>query len=170
MKKEIHGLVGGKSLNGSSLDFKWEIIQDGLLLNSRYTLYKTAVEEVSIWGWPLQTAGLLTTTFSSQSFTVLSGRVTEWTNGKAAYLIRKSNSSWIQGKWSASAVHFDGNTWILEYKRSSIIENGNLLSAALEFLEFRITRQLQKMKQEFWLLSTFGKQFRGSAESFRIPT
>jgi hypothetical protein len=52
-------------------------LQDGLLLNSRCVLYKSAMEEVSIWGWPLQTAGLLKTEFSSRSFTVLSGRVTE---------------------------------------------------------------------------------------------
>ena len=48
-----------------------------MLLNSHCILYKSAMEEVRIWGWPLQTAGLLTTGFSSRSFTILSGRVTE---------------------------------------------------------------------------------------------
>ena len=61
--------------------------QDGLLLNSRCTLYKSAMEEVFIWGWPLQTAGLLTTGFSSRSFTILSGRVTEVSAKHSSYLL-----------------------------------------------------------------------------------
>lgn len=52
-------------------------MQGSLLLNSHCLLYKSAMEEVKIWGWPLQTAGLLTTGFSSKSFTILSGRVSE---------------------------------------------------------------------------------------------
>ena len=47
------------------------------MLNSKCVLYKSVIEEVSIWGWPLQTAGLFSTGFSSSSITVLSGRVTE---------------------------------------------------------------------------------------------
>jgi len=50
------------------------------MLNSKCVLYKSAIEEVSIWGWPLQTSGLFHTGFSSSSITVLSGRVTEVTN------------------------------------------------------------------------------------------
>ncbi|KAK3040569.1 hypothetical protein RJ639_029015 [Escallonia herrerae] len=171
LEKELQGLVGGKVSNSSSLDPKWKVVQDGLLLNSRCTLYKSAVEEVSVWGWPLQTAGLLTAEFSSRSFTILSGRVTEWSNGEARYLIRKANSSWAQGKWSASLVHFDRNTWILEYRRSSVLENARLLSAVLQFLKFRMIREVQKMKQEFWLLSAFGKENIDLTEdSFRVPT
>ncbi|KAK4357084.1 hypothetical protein RND71_022694 [Anisodus tanguticus] len=78
--------------------------EDGFLLNSQCTLYKSIVEELSIWGWPLQTAGLLTAGFSARSYAILSGRLTEWSNGEIGYLIRK-----------ASAVQMDPNTWILEY-------------------------------------------------------
>lgn len=67
-------------------------------------------------------------------------------------------------------VQLDRNTWILEYKRSSMTENARLLSAVLEFLKFRITRLLQKMNQEFWLFSIKGRQFNGRAESFDVPT
>lgn len=52
-------------------------LQEGMLLSSKCTMYKSAIEAVSIWGWPLQTAGLLRTGFSQRSFTILSGRVTE---------------------------------------------------------------------------------------------
>ena len=71
--------------------------QDGLLLNSRCTLYKTAMEEVSIWGWPLQTAGLLKTGFSSRSFTILSGRVTEVNTNQNTLRIYLTTSglSWL---------------------------------------------------------------------------
>ncbi|CAI9118444.1 OLC1v1020016C2 [Oldenlandia corymbosa var. corymbosa] len=138
---------------------EWKIVQDGLLLNSRNVLYSSMTEEVSIWGWPLQTAGLLTAEFSSRLFTILSGRVTEWTNGEVGYLIRESNSSWVQGKWSASAVQFDPDTWILEYKQSPMLENARLVSATFEFLKFRLVRELKHLQQEFWLLFAFGNQF-----------
>lgn len=46
-------------------------------MKSRCTLYKSWSEELSVFGWPLQTSGLLASEFSSQSFTILSGRVTQ---------------------------------------------------------------------------------------------
>lgn len=46
-------------------------------MNSRCELYKSAIEEVTIWGWPLQTAGMITTGMSFRTLTILSGRVTE---------------------------------------------------------------------------------------------
>ena len=50
-----------------------------MLLNSVCVLYKSATEEVSIWGWPLQAAGLLHAEYSSRSFTITSGSVAEVT-------------------------------------------------------------------------------------------
>ncbi|CAK9154393.1 unnamed protein product [Ilex paraguariensis] len=171
LKKEIENLVQEEASNCSTDNSVWDINQDGLLLNSHCTLYKSAIEEVSIWGWPLQTAGLLTAEFSSRSFTILSGRVTEWFNGEVGYQIRHTNSSWVQGKWSSSVVQLDRSTWILEYRRSSLMENGRLISAAIEFLKFRMMREVQKMKQEFWLLYALGRQYRDfTGESFRVPT
>ncbi|KAF8401718.1 hypothetical protein HHK36_012664 [Tetracentron sinense] len=125
--------------------------KDGLLLNSRCTLYKSAGEEVSIRGWPLQTAGLLASGFSSRSFTVLSGSVTEWSEGKVGFSVRKAYNSWVQRKWSASAVQMDPNTWLLEYRRSPILENSRLFLAAMELLKFRISRTVGEVKQQFWL-------------------
>lgn len=40
-------------------------------------MYKSAIEEVTIWGWPLQTAGMITTGFSFRTLIILSGRLTE---------------------------------------------------------------------------------------------
>lgn len=52
-------------------------LQEGMLLTSKCIMHRSATETVSIWGWPLQTAGLLRSGFSQRSFTILSGRVTE---------------------------------------------------------------------------------------------
>ncbi|MCD7469796.1 hypothetical protein HAX54_009044 [Datura stramonium] len=171
-KKELEGLFDDEEVSSCrSLNSTWKINQDGLLLTSRCTLYKSISEELSIWGWPLQTAGLLTAGFSARSYAILSGRLTEWSNGEIGYLIRKSNSSWTQQKWSASAVQLDPNTWILEYSQSPLTENGKLVSAVLEFLKYRLRREVQKLKQEFWLSSSFTSQHSDfSIERLQIPT
>lgn len=85
--------------------------------------------------------------------------------------MKKANSSWTQGKWSANAVQFDPNTWLLEYRRHFLIENARLVSASMEFLKFRLVREIERMKQEFWLLYAFGNQFADyRVESSPIPT
>lgn len=173
LQRELQGLVDVEVSNCSYINSNWEIDQDGLLLNSHCRLYKTAMEEVSIWGWPLQTAGLLTTGFSSRSFTILSGRVTEWSDGKVGYLIRKANTSWVHQKWGASVVQLNPNTWVLEYRRSSILDNSRLFSAAIEFLKYRISKMAGKVKQEFWLFSAFeNNQFSEFTAKYdmKIPT
>ncbi|CAB4261531.1 unnamed protein product [Prunus armeniaca] len=173
LQKEVQGLVQGKVSNCSYSNSIWEISQDGLLLSSHCTLYKSAIEEVGVWGWPLQTAGLLTSGFSSRSFTILSGRVTEWSDGKLGYVIRKANTSWVQKNWGASAVQLDPNTWILEYQWSSTFDGQRLVSAAVAFLKNRMSRMLGSMKQKFWLCSTFGNnQYLQTTAGYniKIPT
>ncbi|KAL2469870.1 C-8 sterol isomerase [Abeliophyllum distichum] len=159
LENELQGVVNKGVSNCSSVDSVWKISQDGLLLNSRCTLYKSIKEEVSIWGWPLQTDGLLTAECSPRSFTIVSGKVSEWLNGEAKYLIRQVNSSWTQRKWGASAVRFDPNTWLLEYRQSFLMQNPRLVSEAVKFLKFRLAREFEKMKQQFWLLSAFCSQY-----------
>ncbi|KAG8370220.1 hypothetical protein BUALT_Bualt14G0094400 [Buddleja alternifolia] len=154
LKNGLEGLVGEK---------------DGLLLNSKCVLYESMAEEVSIWGWPLQASGLLTAEYSSRSFTILSGRVSEWSSGEAKYIVLKANSSWEQGKWSSSVVQFDPNTWILEYRQSFLVGNPRLFSAAAEFLKFRLTREFEKMKQEFWVIHSFGSQYFDFTRESSIP-
>ncbi|CAJ2630216.1 unnamed protein product [Trifolium pratense] len=155
LQKELGNFVHGKVSNCSFTDSSWKINQDGLLLNSRCKLYKSAMEEVSIWGWPLQTAGMLTTGLSFRTLTILSGRVTEWNGGQVSYLIRKANTSWTQPKWGASVVQLDSNTWVLEYQRSSIVDGKGLFSAAFDFLKYRISRSIGKMKKNFWQFAVF---------------
>ncbi|KAL5782636.1 hypothetical protein ACOSP7_007665 [Xanthoceras sorbifolium] len=172
LQNELKSIVDGRVSNCSYSDSKWEISQDGLLLNSRCVLYKSTTEEVSIWGWPLQTAGLLTAGFSSRSFTILSGRVTEWSNGKIGFSIRKANNSWVHKKWGASVMQLDPNTWILEYRLSSILDNSRLLSAALELLNYRISRLVRTMNGDLWQFSAFQEQYKRfmAKEPIKIPT
>ncbi|KAH0934914.1 hypothetical protein HID58_012031, partial [Brassica napus] len=91
----------------------WRINQDGLMLKSR-SVYKSVTEEVNVWGWPLQTGGLFGTGFSSSSFNVLSGRVTNWSEGRFGYSVREANISWGKTKWSTSVLQLDHSTWVLE--------------------------------------------------------
>ncbi|KAL5541548.1 hypothetical protein UlMin_009258 [Ulmus minor] len=173
LQNDLMGLVRGKVSNCSYANSKWEINQDGLLLSSHCTLYKSSMEEIRIWGWPLQTAGLLTTGFSPRSFTVISGRVTEWSDGNVGYVVRKANSSWAHQKWGASAVQFDPNTWILEYRRSSILENPRLVSATMAFLKYRVSKMVSRMEQEFLYLSAFGSDQHyvlGAERHAKVPT
>ncbi|KAK7343598.1 hypothetical protein VNO77_12461 [Canavalia gladiata] len=154
LQKELASIVSWEVSNCSFVDTLWEISQDGMLLNTRCTFYKSATEEVSIWGWPLQTAGLLTNGFSFRSYTILSGRVTQWNGGQVGgYLIRKANTSWVQPNWGASAVQLDPNTWVLEYQRSSIFENTRFYSAMSEFLKYMIPRIIGRVKKIFWLFA-----------------
>ncbi|GJT00476.1 ERG2/sigma1 receptor-like protein [Tanacetum coccineum] len=138
--------IGNLVQESSVKDPKWEIVKDGLILRSRCQLYKSGIEEVSIWGWPLQTAGLLTTEFDSRSFTILSGRVTEWSNGELSCSIRKANTSWEQGKWSSSVWRLDEDTWILEYKRSFVFEKTRPFWSATEFVKFKMMKAFQQVK------------------------
>ncbi|CAH9132960.1 unnamed protein product [Cuscuta epithymum] len=171
-RNELQRYVGEEVSNCSSDNSLWKVDQDGFLLNSRCTFYKSLTEEVSIWGWPLQTAGLLSAGYCSRSFTLLSGRFTEWKNGELGYSIRRVNSSWTQGGWSSSAVQLDPNTWILEYSEIPIRSNTKLISALLEFLKYKLAKKLKRLKQQFWLWAVFGRsQMRYlGAESFRVPT
>ncbi|CAN1310652.1 hypothetical protein LINPERPRIM_LOCUS28159 [Linum perenne] len=122
-----------KVSNCSYKNSVWQINQADLLLRSECILYKSGTEEVKIWGWPLQTAGMIKTGASLRSFTVLSGRVTEWVDGKIGYEVRRVNSSWVQQQqqWNqASAVQMDPNTWVLEYSRSWMIDNPRVTQLA----------------------------------------
>ncbi|MBA0812908.1 hypothetical protein Gohar_026827 [Gossypium harknessii] len=175
LQNELKGFHTLKVSNCSNTDSVWEIDQGSLLLNSRCLLYKSAMEEVKIWGWPLQTAGLLTTGFSSKSFTILSGRVTEWSNGRNGFIItRKANASWVQSKWGASVIQMDPNTWIFEYRRSWILDNPRLISATLlELLKDRLTKMVKKMSEEFLLFFVFDNQFiefSRNEDQLMIPT
>ncbi|XWS22318.1 hypothetical protein CRYUN_Cryun29cG0023500 [Craigia yunnanensis] len=172
LQNELKGFANGKVSNCSNTDSIWEIDQGSLLLNSHCILYKSAMEEVRIWGWPLQTAGLLTTGFSSRLFTILSGRVTEWSNGKIGFVTRKANASWVQRKWGTSVIQLDPNTWIMEYQRSSLLENPRLFSATMELLKYRLTTMVRKMTEEFCLFSAFENQYNEFVgnEQLKIPT
>ncbi|XP_031379569.1 uncharacterized protein LOC116194813 isoform X2 [Punica granatum] len=103
-----------------------------------------------------QTAGLLTSGFSSRWFTVVTGRVTEWSGGNTGYKVRKANSLWVLRKWGASIVQLDRNTVILEYRRSSILDNHGIFSALSKLLKYHISGLAKRIKKKFWYLAASG--------------
>ncbi|XP_010484984.1 PREDICTED: uncharacterized protein LOC104763289 [Camelina sativa] len=153
----IMGMIS--SCRGS--DSKWQINQNGPMLISKCVLYKSAIEEVSIWGWPLQTAGLFHTGFFSSSITVLSGRVTEWTDGQFSYTTHETNASWGKDKWSTSVLQLDPNTWVLEYSLSSVMDGSSLLSLTMDVLKHMMFQAAKNVNREvFWMFSASGSLYR----------
>ena len=75
-------------------------------------------------------------------------------------------------KWGTSVIQLDPNTWIMEYRRSSLLENPRLFSATMELLKYRLTTMVRKMTEEFWLFSAFENQYNEFAgnEQLKIPT
>lgn len=53
---------------------------DHQVFHWRCTMYKSVAEEVSVWGSPLRTSGLLPRALSARHLTLLSGEITEVTN------------------------------------------------------------------------------------------
>ncbi|XP_010457634.1 PREDICTED: uncharacterized protein LOC104739081 isoform X1 [Camelina sativa] len=151
----------GKISSCRGSDSKWQINQNGPMLISKCVLYKSAIEEVSIWGWPLQTAGLFHTGFFSSSITVLSGRVTEWTDGQFSYTTHETNTSWGKDKWSTSVLQLDPNTWVLEYSLSSVMDGSSLLSVTLDVLKHMMFQAAKNVNREvFWMFSASGSLYR----------
>ncbi|KAJ9154294.1 hypothetical protein P3X46_027647 [Hevea brasiliensis] len=173
IQNELKGFVtDGKVSNCSHISSIWKINQEGLLLNSQCELYKSAMEEVSIWGWPWQTAGLLKIGFSTRSFTVLSGGVTEWSNGMIGYSTIKANSSWVHRKWGASVVQLDPSTWVLEYRRSSILDCTRLSSAVAELFMYQMSKVMRKINRDFWFFSALEDRYSEytAGDYIKIPT
>lgn len=89
------------------------------------------------------------------------------------YVVREANTTWILRKWSASVVQFEPSTWIIEYKRNSLLENPSILVAAVEFFKFRILKLMLRMKQQLWLLLADFRYYTAStseAVGLSIPT
>ncbi|EPS67300.1 hypothetical protein M569_07477 [Genlisea aurea] len=134
--------------NCSSVDSPWKINQDATLLISQCVLYESLAEKVTIWGWPLQVSGLLTSHYSSRSFTLLSGNITLW----SGYGVATMNGSWRMPKWTSYGVHLDPDTWILEHRKGFLVENSGLVSSSGELFKFILGREFRKMKDEFLMM------------------
>ncbi|XP_072980199.1 uncharacterized protein [Typha angustifolia] len=160
LERKIERILGGRVSNCGSEDSTWALYQEShLFFHWRCVIYKSFAEEVSIWGSPLRTSALLPTMFSPRSLTLLSGRITEWSDGKMVSTLRASNSSsWICGQWSSAILQLDPDTWVLEYERSVFFQGPGLIPATWQMLKLRFSKMVEKLKQEPWklpLLHTF---------------
>lgn len=142
-------VVPGQVFNCTGSDSTWKLEQDGLMVHSHCILYSSVVEEVALWGCPTQTAGVIGRGFVDRSFTIMSGRMIEWFEGKTDYVVRLEGDSWTHAKWAASLVQMDGKTWILEYRPSPILQREGLVSRTTHFLKWLIFRIYEKVKWNF---------------------
>eukprot|EP01018_Ginkgo_biloba_P026878 Gb_17727 [translate_table: standard] len=144
--------------------------QDGLLVRSRCIIYSSMAEEVSVWGCPTQTAGVIGRGMVDRSFTIMSGRVMEWQEGKMEYVVHKEGESWTYAKWAASVVQMDGRTWVLEYKTSSLVlQGGGLISIALELIKWGICRVFERVGLSFGSFLMPKLNFSHAHVGFRAP-
>lgn len=158
LELKIGGVVDGV-LNCSSLNSGWEMNQLGRhFFYWRCVIYESMAEEVSVWGSPLRTSGLLSTGFSSRSLALLSGRITEWSDGKLEPTSRTGNgSSWILQRWMAVAVHLESETWVLEYTRNVLFDDhSGFLQGLLKFLRQKAMNMFKLTKKEPWRILTLG--------------
>ncbi|KAE8817019.1 hypothetical protein D1007_05212 [Hordeum vulgare] len=161
LERGVGQLVGaGRFSNCSSKDSVWRLQQnDQHLFHWRCSLYKSAAEEVSVWGSPLRTSGLLPSTLSTRHITVLSGKVTEWSDGSVLPTVRASNgSSWSYRGRRAAAVLLEPQTWVLEYQRSVLFEGTRLLPATVELLASRCSEMAKRARRKLCK-----KRFHGGA-------
>ncbi|EER93464.1 hypothetical protein BDA96_01G095800 [Sorghum bicolor] len=150
LERRVRQLVGGEGIaNCSSRDSVWRFQQnDHQVFHWRCTMYKSVAEEVSVWGSPLRTSGLLPRALSARHLTLLSGEITEWSDGRVWATVRASNgSSWAHRRQSAAAVRLEPETWVLEYQRSALFEGTRLLPAAAELIASRCSTMARRARR-----------------------
>ncbi|CAN6322626.1 unnamed protein product [Urochloa humidicola] len=150
LERGVGHLVGGeRAANCSSQDAVWRLHQiDQHVFHWRCTVYKTVAEEVSVWGSPLRTSGLLPDALSSRHLTVLFGEITEWSDRRVWPTVRASNgSSWAYRRRNAAAVRLEPETWVLEYQRSALFEGTRLIQAAAELLASRCSTMARRARR-----------------------
>ncbi|CAA7388201.1 unnamed protein product [Spirodela intermedia] len=118
--------------NCSSADSNsWGFLQDGQLLRARCVIYESALEQLSVWGSPIQTSGAISTGLSSRWLTVLSGRMTEWSPEELGFAEPASGGAY--SRWTTMTIRLEQNTWVLEY-RTAGLDNSRVAPLLWELL------------------------------------
>ncbi|KAK3146102.1 hypothetical protein QOZ80_3BG0261640 [Eleusine coracana subsp. coracana] len=151
LERRVGQLVGGDRVaNCSSQDSEWRFHQNDQrhVFQWRCTVYKSAAEEVSVWGSPLRTSGLLPSTLSARHLTLLAGEITEWSDRRVLPTARASNgSSWAYRRHSAAAVRLEPETWVLEYQKSVLFEGTRLIPAAAELFVSKCSTAARRVRR-----------------------
>ncbi|TVU45063.1 hypothetical protein EJB05_04534, partial [Eragrostis curvula] len=150
LERRVGQLVGGDRVaNCSSQDSAWRFHQnEQQVFHWRCTVYKSLAEEVSVWGSPLRTSGLLPPTLSARQLTLLAGKITEWSDGRVSPTVRASNgSSWAYRRRSVGAVRLEPETWVLEYQKSVLFEGTRLIPAAAELFMSKFSTAARRARQ-----------------------
>uniref|UniRef100_A0A0E0KIY8 Uncharacterized protein n=1 Tax=Oryza punctata TaxID=4537 RepID=A0A0E0KIY8_ORYPU len=151
LERMLEQLVGGgeKISNCSSHDSVWQFEQnDQRVFYWRCAVYKSAAEEVTVWGSPLRTAGLLPRALAARHLTILSGKIIEWSDGRVWPTVRASNgSSWSYLGRSSPAVRLEAETWVVEYQRSVVFEGTRLIPATAELVASRCSAMAKRARR-----------------------
>lgn len=84
----------------------------------------------------------------------------KWSEGKFGYSIHEANTSWRRTKLSTSVLQLDPNTWVLEYRLSSVMESSSLLSMAVDLLTRVMVQAAKDVNREvFWMFSATGRLY-----------
>lgn len=80
--------------------------------------------------------------------------------------MRETNTSWRKTKWSTSVLQLDSNTWVLEYSKSSVMDDSSsLLSLTMDLIKHMVFRAAKNVNREvFWMFSASGSLY-SEAES-----
>lgn len=151
VERRVGQLVGAERISNCSLpDSVWRLEQnDQHVFHWRCAVYKSTAEEVSVWGSPLRASGLLPSALSARHLTLLSGMITEWSDGKVWPTVRTSNgTSWSYRGRRAAAVQLEPETWMLEYQRSVLFEGTRLLPATMELLMSRCSTMAKRAQRK----------------------
>ncbi|GLJ18010.1 hypothetical protein SUGI_0317460 [Cryptomeria japonica] len=168
--RKMARVVPGQVDNCTGSESTWKLEQDGLMVHSRCVLYSSILEEVSLWGCPVQTSGVIGRGIVDRSFLVMSGRMIEWYEGKTDSTVHRQGDSWTHAKWTASVVQMDGKTYILEYKFSAMLKGGGVVTHAIHFMKWLICRIYVSAISNFgsFLLPTLSSPH--TRGDFRAPT
>ncbi|MQM05364.1 hypothetical protein Taro_038178, partial [Colocasia esculenta] len=146
LQERFGGIVGTGRMTNCTSASSWGFHQEGRLFRETCVIYKSAMEEVSIWGCPVQASGWLVTGFSSRCITLLSGRISEWSAENLSFTSLARNGSWTYGQWTTTAVHLDPNTWVLEYRSSSLQQKSRVLPLLWELFKIRLAKKIKDLQ------------------------
>ena len=65
----------------------------------------------------------------------------QWREGGIEHIIHPEGSSWTMPRWAASTILLDGDTWVLEYRRTTLSQG----FGGFRGLLYLITRRLSSI-------------------------
>ncbi|GJQ13023.1 hypothetical protein GpartN1_g4814.t1 [Galdieria partita] len=104
-------------------DTKWIFINAGGWMGSFYLLHASLTEYVLLFGTAIETSGHSGRYWIDIYDTLLRGTFYQWSEGTTHYVTYSAGDTIYHPRFSATAVHWKEDTWMLEYARGPIISS-----------------------------------------------